>query len=193
MDWNQIYNDMITPGVSIIEKIIRTIIVYLFLVIGLRVFGRRELAQLGPGDFVVLLLLSNTVQNAIIGNDNSLSGGLIGAFSLLVLNSLINSALVKFPRLARWFAGSEIYLIRNGMLMKRELSRQGISLDELMLAIHKQGLDDISEVQVCILEPDGSITVKARKSAQDLQHIQDQLEIITKQQQKLLEQLQKTK
>src|SRR5690242_4770986 len=133
MDWNQIYNDMITPGVSIIEKIIRTIIVYLFLVIGLRVFGRRELAQLGPGDFVVLLLLSNTVQNAIIGTDNSLSGGLISAFSLLILNSLINSILLTFAGLARWFAGSEIYLIRNGMLMNRELSRQGISLDELML------------------------------------------------------------
>src|SRR5579864_9515912 len=84
-----IWHDMLVSGVPIGEKVIRTVAVYIFLIGGLRLFGKRELGQLNPLDFIVLLLLSNTVQNAIIGNDNSLAGGLLGAGVLFVINDLL--------------------------------------------------------------------------------------------------------
>ena len=89
-----------------LEKIIRPIIVYLFLIIFLRVFGKRELAQLNPFDLVVLLSLSNTVQNAIIGNDNSVSGGLVGALSLLTINWVLTRLLFKSPKLEEALEGT---------------------------------------------------------------------------------------
>src|SRR5437773_10799153 len=93
------WNDMFVLGVPLIEKILRPIVVYLALVVALRVFGKRELAQLNPFDLVVLLSLSNTVQNAIIGNDNSLTGGLVGALALLAMNYLVVRFLFRHRRL----------------------------------------------------------------------------------------------
>src|SRR3954468_3038024 len=84
--WHDVWNDFFVPDVSILEKIVRPVLVYFFLIIGLRVAGKRELAQLNPFDLIVLLMLSNTVQNAIIGEDNSISGGFIGAATLLATN-----------------------------------------------------------------------------------------------------------
>src|ERR1700757_1897905 len=98
----------------ILEKLLRPIIVYLVLVVLLRLFGKRELAQLNPFDLVVLLSLSNTVQNAIIGDDNSISGGVIGAFGLLAINWLVVRTLYSSPRLTRIFEGSSTLLVRNG-------------------------------------------------------------------------------
>src|SRR5258708_22015856 len=95
------WNDLFVAGVPIAEKVIRTIAVYAFLVFGLRLFGKRELGQLNPLDMIVLLLLSNTVQNAIIGNDNSLVGGLIGAAILFLINDALVRAAYKRPRLRR--------------------------------------------------------------------------------------------
>src|SRR5512140_63883 len=91
MDSN-IWNDLVVPGIPIADKILRPILVYIFLIVGLRLAGKRELAQLNPFDLVVLLTISNTVQNAIIGNDNSVLGGIIGAATLLV----VNYGVVKF-------------------------------------------------------------------------------------------------
>src|SRR5262249_44783864 len=107
------WTDMLVPGVSVLEKIIRPVIVYLALVIGLRIFGKRELAQLNPFDLVVLLSLSNTVQNAIIGDDNSVTGGLIGAFSLLTINYLVIRFLFKHRRLDQLLEGKPTVLIDN--------------------------------------------------------------------------------
>src|ERR1700709_1247307 len=97
-----------------LEKILRPIIVYLVLIAFLRIFGKRELAQLNPFDLVVLLSLSNTVQNAIIGADNSVSGGLIGAFSLLAANWILNRILFRMPKLNEVLQGEETVLVRDG-------------------------------------------------------------------------------
>src|SRR6476660_9578 len=105
--------DLFYPGIPVIEKVIRTIIVYAFLLIGLRLAGKRELTQLNPFDLVVLLLLSNTVQNAIIGEDNSLAGGLLGAATLLVLNGILVRALFHWGKLDT-IEGRPDVLIRNG-------------------------------------------------------------------------------
>ncbi|HEY2738938.1 MAG TPA: DUF421 domain-containing protein, partial [Thermoanaerobaculia bacterium] len=104
--------------VPIAEKVLRPVIVYVFLVACLRIFGKRELAQLNPFDLVVLLTLSNAVQNAIIGDDNSVTGGVIGAFSLLAINWLVVRLLFRLPRLNNALEGSETVLVRRGKVDK---------------------------------------------------------------------------
>src|ERR1700680_2443895 len=110
-------NDMFSLGLPIIEKIARPIIVYVFLVVLLRIFGKRELAQLNPFDLVVLLSLSNTVQNAIIGEDNSVTGGLIGAFTLVAFNYTVVRFLLRHRRLDQLFEGRPTVLIDHGHIL----------------------------------------------------------------------------
>ena len=102
---HSMWNSIFVLGAPLVEKILRPVVVYFFLVAVLRVFGKRELAQLNPFDLVVLLSLSNTVQNAIIGNDNSLTGGVIGAFALLAMNYLVVRFLFRHRRLDQVFEG----------------------------------------------------------------------------------------
>src|SRR5712692_9419031 len=113
---SKIWTDILQPDISIVEKIIRPVIVYFFLVIGLRLAGKRELAQLNPFDLVVLLTLSNTVQNAIIGNDNSVSGGLIGAATLLIVNYMVVRSLYGHDKLEQLVEGAPDVLIENGAI-----------------------------------------------------------------------------
>jgi uncharacterized membrane protein YcaP (DUF421 family) len=155
----------------LLEKILRPAIVYLFLVVYLRIFGKRELAQLNPFDLVVLLSLSNTVQNAMIGDDNSVTGGLIGAFSLMAVNWLLIRLLFYSPRAEQIFTGTERVLIRRGKMNHRAMKRELISEEELLGAIRKQGFDDFSDVEQCVLEPNGTfyITGKTPNSG-DAQH-----------------------
>src|SRR5579884_3106937 len=107
------WNDLLSPGISVGDKLIRTVIVYGFLLVGLRLAGKREMSQLNSFDLVVLLLLSNTVQNAIIGNDNSLLGGIIGAGALLVINAFVVRTLYHYGKLDK-LEGRPDVLIRNG-------------------------------------------------------------------------------
>src|ERR1043165_6666736 len=118
------WNDMFAVMVPLIEKVLRPVIVYLALVILLRIFGKRELAQLNPFDLVVLLSLSNTVQNAIIGNDNSITGGLIGAFTLLAVNYLVVRFLFKHRRLDQIIEGKSTTLIQSGKVVHKNLARE---------------------------------------------------------------------
>ena len=153
-------NDMFHLPLPILEKLLRPIIVYLVLVILLRVFGKRELAQLNPFDLVVLLSLSNTVQNAIIGDDNSVSGGLIGAVGLLGINWLVARALFKAPRLTRLIQGSSTVLVSNGKIDAKAMQGESLTHEELMEAIHKQGFTSIHQVGLCELEPSGTFYVE---------------------------------
>src|SRR3954464_13780933 len=119
-----LWHDMFDMSVPVGEKVLRPIIVYGFLVLGLRVFGKRELAQLNPFDLVVLLSLSNTVQNAIIGEDNSLLGGFIGAFSLLLTNYIVVRFLFRHRRLDQLVEGSCTPLIVDGELVRKNLAKE---------------------------------------------------------------------
>jgi hypothetical protein len=123
------YADLFALGIPVAEKLLRTLAVYAFLLVGLRLAGKRELGQLNPFDLVVLLLLSNTVQNAIIGNDNSLAGGVLGATALLIINWIVVRYLYTHPTVARWLEGDADVLIEGGKLhdgrMKRELITRG--------------------------------------------------------------------
>src|SRR5213596_3099812 len=127
---HDIWKDMFFIGLPLGEKILRPIIIYAFLVISLRLSGKRELAQLNPFDLVVLMTLSNTVQNAIIGEDNSLLGGLIGAAALLLANYLVVRFMFFHPRLERAIEGQPVCLIEHGKVKEEELRKELISLSE---------------------------------------------------------------
>jgi len=166
-----IFSDMFQMQLPLLEKLLRPAIVYLALVVLLRIFGKRELAQLNPFDLVVLLSLSNTVQNAIIGNDNSVSGGIIGAVSLLAVNWLVVRALFSSPRLTRMFEGRSSVLILNGQIDHKAVQRESLTKEELYDVIHKQGFDSVHKVQRCELQPNGTFYVEAYEpSPTDKQH-----------------------
>jgi uncharacterized membrane protein YcaP (DUF421 family) len=160
-------NDMFVLMVPLAEKVLRPVIVYLALVVLLRIFGKRELAQLNPFDLVVLLSLSNTVQNAIIGNDTSVSGGLVGAFTLLAANYLVVRFLFKHRRLDQLVEGKSTTLIDRGKIQHKNLAKELLSHSELLTVLHRQGFDDVSEVEQCVLEPSGTFAVKRKVPAQD--------------------------
>jgi len=168
---HDISSHMFVLGLPIFEKILRPIIVYVFLIIGLRLSGKRELAQLNPFDLIVLLTLSNTVQNAIIGDDNSVTGGIIGATSLLGVNYLVVRFLYDHRKLDQVVEGSPDVLIENGRVHEHKLKKELITKEELAAAARKQGFDSLSEVQQCVLEPGGTLSFTARKPAtEDIRH-----------------------
>jgi uncharacterized membrane protein YcaP (DUF421 family) len=146
----------------LLEKILRPIIVYLCLVVFVRIFGKRELAQLNPFDLIVLLCLSNTVQNSIIGDDNSVSGGIIGVFSLLSINYLLSRLLYRMPKLNRAIEGHETVLIERGKVDWNAMKKEALSELELKTVLHKEGLNDYSEVERCVLEPSGNFYVEEK-------------------------------
>src|ERR1700719_4614452 len=121
------WKDIFVVAVPLAEKVLRPVLVYLALVVLLRIFGKRELAQLNPFDLVVLLSLSNTVQNAIIGDDNSVTGGIIGACSLLAINWLVVRALFRSPKLTRAFEGRSVVLVREGHIDTKALQREALT------------------------------------------------------------------
>jgi len=159
----KIWSDMFHLGVPVLEKVLRAVIVYFCLVGGLRLAGKRELAQLNPFDLVVLLTLSNTVQNAIIGDDNSVTGGIIGAAALLGINSLVVRFLYAHEGLDRLVEGQPDVLIENGKVVAERLRKDLITFPELESAAHKQGFASLDEVDRAVLEPGGTISFVARK------------------------------
>jgi uncharacterized membrane protein YcaP (DUF421 family) len=158
---------MFVLAVPLAEKILRPIFVYAFLVISLRLSGKRELVQLNPFDLVVLLTLSNTVQNAIIGDDNTVSGGIIGATSLLIVNYLVVRFLYNHNKLDQIVEGHADVLIENGEVSFERLKKELISHAQLEAAARKQGFESLQEVQRCILEPGGTLTFVGKKPASD--------------------------
>jgi uncharacterized membrane protein YcaP (DUF421 family) len=168
---HSIWNDMFVMGLPLAEKILRPVVVYAFLVISLRLSGKRELVQLNPFDLVVLLTLSNTVQNAIIGEDNSVTGGIIGATSLLVVNYLVVRFLYNHRKLDQFVEGKADVLIDNGKVRTDHLKKELITMQQLSAAARKQGFDDLADVNQCVLEPGGTLTFIARKpDTDDVRH-----------------------
>lgn len=165
------WKDMFVMGLPLLEKILRPIIVYAFLVISLRLSGKRELAQLNPFDLVVLLTLSNTVQNAIIGEDNSVIGGIVGATSLLATNYLVVRFLYSHRKLDQLVEGRAEILVENGKVRTQHLKKELITIAELQAATRKQGFGSLSEVDQCVLEPGGTLTFIGKKpGTEDIRH-----------------------
>ena len=165
--FTETWHHMFVLGVPIAEKIIRPILVYLFLIIVLRLAGKRELAQLNPFDLVVLLTLSNTVQNAIIGDDNTVLGGVIGASTLLFVNYVLVRFVSKHERIERLVEGDPDVLIENGCIKRECLAKEAISEIELAAAAHKQGFASLEEIDRAVLDPNGSIAFFGKKPDPD--------------------------
>lgn len=164
---------MFHPQLPLLEKILRPMVVYFFLIFLLRIFGKRELAQLNPFDLVVLLSLSNVVQNALIGNDNSITGGIVGALSLLTVNWLVVRFLYSSPKADRLVEGTEQVLIRDGVLDQAALRHELLTESELLSVIHRQGFDGFESVKKCVLEPNGSFYIEGHTPSEAEQHYGD--------------------
>jgi uncharacterized membrane protein YcaP (DUF421 family) len=168
---HDIWKDILVMGLPLLEKILRPIIVYAFLVISLRLSGKRELVQLNPFDLVVLLTLSNTVQNAIIGEDNSVLGGLIGATSLLLTNYLVVRFLYDHRKIDQLVEGRADVLIANGKVRTERLKKELITMEQLEAAARKQGFASLAEVEECVLEPGGTLCFVGKKpGTEDVRH-----------------------
>ena len=154
--------NMLIPEVAVLEKIVRPLIVYFFLLLMFRVAGKRELGQMTPFDLVVLLTISNVLQNAMIGADNSLSGGLIGGLTLFVANGLVGRLTLHFPSIARLLEGKPTLLIEDGRVLRKNLRREVMTKAELERAVRKHDLDpetDLPLIKRALLEQDGSVTI----------------------------------
>lgn len=156
----------------------RTAMIYVALLLGFRLAGKREMGQMTPFDLVVILLIANAVQNAMVGPDTSVLGGLIAAAVLLVGNYALASARERVPWLRRAVEGHPTLLIRNGEFMKQNLRGEGIEEDEVLMAMREHGIGDVKQIQTAVLETDGSISVvptdgaviKTRRHVRFLKH-----------------------
>lgn len=142
-----------------VDIALRSIIIYLFIVLAIRFFGKKELAQLSVIDLVFILLISNAVQNAMIGQDSSLLGGIIAAISLFIVNQILKFIFFKSERLSELFQGSPLMLIYHGKVMKQHLKSAQITEEELEASVREHGVADIRQVDLAVLEIDGNISI----------------------------------
>jgi uncharacterized membrane protein YcaP (DUF421 family) len=175
---NSMMHSMFHLPLPVMEKILRPVIVYLFLIGFLRLFGKRELAQLNPFDLVVLLSLSNTVQNAIIGDDNSVSGGIIGAFALLAINWLLMWVLYRSPKLNQKLEGSKTVLIQAGVVSEEAMKKETLTFEELISVLNKNGFNNPADVEECVLEPNGTFFVKGKTPTSETVHSRELLNAV---------------
>ena len=146
------------PQTHVLELVVRGVAVYAFLLVALRLGGRREMGQLTSFDLVLLLILSNALQNALNAGDNSLGGGVVSAVTLLSLNQLVGWATYRFPQLEKLVQGPPIRIVTDGRVHQRALAKELITLEELRSALRKQGIQRISDAKRVVLESDGTFT-----------------------------------
>jgi uncharacterized membrane protein YcaP (DUF421 family) len=151
------------PEVSPFEKIIRSLVVYVFLVVMFRVLGKREVGQMTPFDLIVLLILSNVLQNAMIGPDNSILGGLIGATTILTANWMVSRAAFSSRLFHRAVEGVPTLLVHQGMPIEANLRHESITHEDLLASLRSQGIFSLSEVNAAVLETSGKVSVLRRE------------------------------
>jgi len=142
-----------------IRIIFSSVAVYFFIILGIRMFGKKELAQLSVYDLVFILLISNAVQNAMVGPDSTLTGGLVAAASLFVVNYILKKMQFRFPKFGKAIQGEAIMLVFEGKILPLNMKNAGITEDELMEVIREHGVASVSEVDLAVLEVDGNISV----------------------------------
>lgn len=155
MTWEHLFDLQLSVG----EKVLRAVLIYVFLVFALRIVGKRELGQTNTLDLVVLLLVANAVQNGIIGSDNTVTGAVIGAATLFGINELFSRAAYGSPLVSQVLEGNPSILIEKGKPEPKALRREGISLPELRAIARRQGFADLGEVETAILETNGVVTM----------------------------------
>jgi uncharacterized membrane protein YcaP (DUF421 family) len=160
MSWH-----FLAPETNWVALIVRAVVIYVFLVVALRLAGRRETGQLSSFDLVLLLILSNAVQNSINAGDNSLGGGLVSAVTLLGLNWAVGWAAYRWPKFEHVIEGRPVLIVSNGKVHVRALARERITLEQLRSALRKQGIEGVSQCQRAVLESDGTLAA-VRKGVQ---------------------------
>ena len=142
-----------------IEIILRTAVVYFVILLGIRLMGKREIGQMTPFDLALLLLISNAVQNAMTGPDTSVSGGIVAAATLLLLNAAVTRVVWKSQKMRTIVEGTPTLLIRHGKVIQEHLDKERVTVDTLTQALREHGVASIADVSVAVLEIDGSISV----------------------------------
>jgi uncharacterized membrane protein YcaP (DUF421 family) len=143
---------------------LRTIVVYFALLIGIRIAGKRELGQMSPFDLVVVLIIANAVQNAMVGPDTSLNGGLMAAFILLLINWIVGRLRLRYHWLERDITGHATLLVNDGHFIEHNMRREGIDEDDVEMAMREHGVNKVSQVEVAILEVDGTISIVPKQT-----------------------------
>jgi uncharacterized membrane protein YcaP (DUF421 family) len=151
--------DIWIPDIPLLEKLIRSVVVYLFLLVAFRLAGKRQLGQMTAFDVVVLLIISNVVQNAVIGNDNSLGGGLFGATVIVLLNACVAWLTFRFKPIERLVEHTPTVLAKGGRILRENLRRERLSLPEFRAALRREGVVSLRAVRYVILEEDGHLSV----------------------------------
>jgi uncharacterized membrane protein YcaP (DUF421 family) len=137
----------------------KTAIIYLFLVGGLRLLGKRELGQMSVYDLVLIVVIANSVQNAMLGKDTTLIGGLVAAFTLMVLNRIFNWLLTDKPAVRRALIGDPVLIVCDGQYLQGPMHKEGVTRQEVMAAMRKHGVAELHKVRMAVLEVDGEITI----------------------------------
>lgn len=171
---------LFSPGTPIITIALRTVIIYFVILVGFRLTGKREIGQFTPFDLVLILLIANAVQNAMVGPDVSLTGGIVAAVTLLVVNYIVSFIADRSRIVRELTAGTPTLLVNDGGIIERHMRREHITMDDLQAAMREHGIDSVSDVQIAVLEVDGSISIvpvgskvlKTRKRVKFLQRKQ---------------------
>lgn len=174
--WTQMF--VLDDSVTWLEKLARPILVYISLIVMLRFFGKRELAQLNPFDLVVILSLSNTVQNAIIGPDNSLVGGIVGAVALLGINYAVARLKFASPAVESLIEGTPVKIIEHGKISEPERNRECITDRDLDVIAHQHGFEDSTDIEKLVLDPNGTFLVDGKDEIKDARFKRDVLKKI---------------
>lgn len=162
-DPTTIFQGFLQDPLVLVSIVVRTLGVYVALFLGIRLAGKRELGQMTPFDIVVVLVIANAVQNAMVGPDNSLVGGLVAAFTLLLANWLVNRVGLKWVWLETRIVGTPTVLISDGKFVQEHLRREGVTEEEVLMAVREHGFDDAADVGLAVLEVDGTISVVPRR------------------------------
>lgn len=165
---------------EIIDVLLRSLVIYLFIIIAIRIFGKKELSQLNVIDLVFILLISNSVQNAMVGNNTSLTGGIAAASALFLLNFVLKNVFFKSKKISEFFQGDPVMLVYGGKISREHLDKTGISMDELMEAIREHGVEKLSDVDLAVLEVDGNISVLSENFSRKTTRRRKAHRIITK-------------
>ena len=176
----RISRNMLTDWHTLLTIVLRTSVIYILVLIGIRLTGKREVGQMTPFDLTLLLLLSNAVQNAMTGPDNSLVGGIVAALVLLTLNYFLAELSGFNRRFRRMIQGQPTLLIHNGTLITAHLAKEHLSVDELMRALREHGVSCIEDVALCVLEVDGAVSVLKYDDVQENAKSQKRLRFLHK-------------
>jgi uncharacterized membrane protein YcaP (DUF421 family) len=148
----------------------KTAVVYLFLIAGLRLLGKRELGQMSVYDLVLIVVIANAVQNAMVGPDNSLGGGLVAAATLLLMNRGLTWLLLQRRGFRHWMLGDPVLIVRDGHLLPDAMRREGITRDHVLAAMREHGIGDLGDVQMAVLEVDGAISIVPKDASVQRTH-----------------------